>query len=103
MPEMFETSQLDDCHEPARRLLETLLPQCRPGWSLPQPFYSAESLYQWDVEHIWRKEWLFAGHSSQIPKAGDYFTVSVGNDSLIIIRSKEGAVHALHNVCRHRG
>lgn len=52
---------------------------------------------------IWRKEWLFAGHSSQVPNPGDYFTLNVGSDPLIIVRSKEGTVQAFHNVCRHRG
>jgi Rieske 2Fe-2S family protein len=27
----------------------------------------------------------------------------VGEDSVIVIRHEDGAVHALHNVCRHRG
>lgn len=77
--------------------------RCRPGWSLPGEFYSDESIYRHDLDRVWRTGWLFAGHSCEIPKPGDYFTLEVDTDSLIVIRGEQGVVHALHNVCRHRG
>jgi Rieske 2Fe-2S family protein len=55
------------------------------------------------MEHIWRGGWLFAGHSCQISNPGDYFLYDVGEDSVIIVRDDGGQVHALYNVCRHRG
>src|SRR6185503_17523488 len=33
---------------------------------------------------------------------GDYFSLQVDTDSILIIRAENG-LHALHNVCRHRG
>lgn len=104
---MFETRPAVDSNPAPETaeddLLARLLGQCRPGWSLPREFYSSEFIYRLDLERIWRTQWLFAGHSCQIHNPGDYFTLEVGDDSLIIIRAKEGAIHALHNVCRHRG
>ena len=76
---------------------------CRPGWSLPGPFYSDQAVYHADIERIWRRGWLFAGHSCEIPKPGDYFTLQVDTDSVVIIRSENGAIHGFHNICRHRG
>jgi glycine betaine catabolism A len=75
----------------------------RPGHGLPRPFYHEELLYRTEMEYIWRGGWLFAGHSCQIPNPGDYFLYEVGEDSVIIVRDDEGQVHALYNVCRHRG
>ncbi len=83
--------------------IESLLASCRPGWSLPRDFYSDETVYREDVERLWRRGWLFAGHACEIPKPGDYFTLEIDTDSLIIIRGEDGAIHGLHNVCRHRG
>lgn len=83
--------------------LDTLLSHAQPGWSLSREFYSDEEVYRHDLEQVWRTGWLFAGHSCEIPKAGDYFTVNVDVDSVIVIRADDGAIHALHNVCRHRG
>lgn len=83
--------------------LEKLIASRRPGWSLPQPFYVDDSIYRADIEKIFRTQWLFAGHSCQIPEPGDFFTLEIDTDSLIFIRSDDGQIHALHNVCRHRG
>jgi Rieske 2Fe-2S family protein len=83
--------------------LAELIARRRPGWSLEGPFYHHEAIYRLDVERIWRRGWLFAGHTCQIPHAGDYFTLEVDTDSLLVLRGDGGAIHAFHNICRHRG
>jgi Rieske 2Fe-2S family protein len=75
----------------------------RPGWSLPREAYTEETVYQRDLERVWRRGWLFAGHTCQIPEPGDYFTLEVDTDSILIVRGEDGTIHGLHNVCRHRG
>jgi len=80
-----------------------LLAACRPGWSLPGEFYLDDEIYRLDIVHVWRTGWLFAGHTCEIAKPGNYFTMEVDSDSIIIIRADDGTIHALHNVCRHRG
>jgi len=80
-----------------------LINQHRSGWSLAGPFYSEADIYRADLDRIWRRGWLFAGHSCEIPKPGDFFTLDVDADSLVVIRGEEGAIRCFHNVCRHRG
>jgi Rieske 2Fe-2S family protein len=75
----------------------------REGWCLEQPFYTDEAILRVDMERIFRRYWLFVGHTSQIPEPGDYFTYAIGGDSLIILRDDDGQIQALFNVCRHRG
>ena len=75
-----------------------------PEWrSLPGEFFTSDEIYQADLDRVWRRGWLFAGHDCEIPSAGDYFTFNVGADPLIVIRGEDGVVRAFHNVCRHRG
>ena len=83
--------------------LKDTLGQRRPGHGLPRPLYHDELVYRAELDFIWRAGWLFAGHSCQIPSPGDYFLYDVGGDSVIIVRDNEGQLHALFNVCRHRG
>ena len=83
--------------------IESLVRSRRPGWTLPQPFFVDSEIYRLDIKCVWRTGWLFAGHSCEIPQAGDYFLVAMDTDSVIVIRGEKGAIHALHNVCRHRG
>ncbi|MDP7274092.1 MAG: aromatic ring-hydroxylating dioxygenase subunit alpha [Planctomycetaceae bacterium] len=80
-----------------------LVARRQPGHGLPTEFYVDELVYQAELERIWRRGWLFAGHTCQVPQPGDYFTLDVGSDPLIVIRDDEGSIRALHNVCRHRG
>ncbi len=66
-------------------------------------FYSDLEVYRADLERVWRRGWVFAGHSCEIPKAGDFFQVNIDADSILVVRDQRGGIHAVHNVCRHRG
>ena len=83
--------------------LQKLLDNHQHGWSLEQPFYLDQDVFNAELETIWKKFWLFAGTVAEIPKPGDYFLYKVQNDSIIIIRGNKGEVFAHYNTCRHRG
>lgn len=85
------------------QIIRQLMASRRPGYSLPRQFYRDELVFRADLERIWRRGWLFVGHTCQIPKPGDFFTFEVGNDSLIVVRDDDQNINALHNLCRHRG
>ena len=89
-------------HRPSPRLAE-LVARHQPGHGLERAFYLDPEIYEREIDSIWRTGWLFAGHSCEIPHPGDYFTLAVDTDSILVIRAEGGAIHALHNVCRHRG
>ena len=86
-----------------RENIRRLLDHYTTGYSLEQPFYTDRRIFDLEWEHIWRKYWLFAGTTAEIPKAGDYFLYTAQKDSIIIIRGTNGEVHAHYNTCRHRG
>ncbi|RDB43151.1 aromatic ring-hydroxylating dioxygenase subunit alpha [Halomonas sp. DQ26W] len=96
-------SPLDDPLSAIRHDVAFRLDNRQPGFSLAQPFYNDGGIFALDMETIFEKEWLFAGMSCEIPAKGNYLTLDVGNNPVIIIRGAEGAIHAFHNVCRHRG
>ena len=69
---------------------------------LPPRFYTDEAIYQYEVEHVLKKHWLFIGRWDQAENPGDYFTVNMWGQSIIIVRDKNKQLHALMNVCQHR-
>ena len=75
----------------------------KPRYGLEQAFYRDGEIYERDVDRVFLNSWLYAGHQSEIPKVGDYFLFDFANESVIIVRSDEDEIHALLNVCRHRG
>ncbi len=80
-----------------------LIASQKPGWALDQRFYTDPEIYQLELDRIVMRNWILAGHASQIPDAGDYLVFSLANESAIIVRAKDGRVRAFANVCRHRG
>jgi phenylpropionate dioxygenase-like ring-hydroxylating dioxygenase large terminal subunit len=71
--------------------------------ALNQAFYTDADIYQRDIEQVYLKSWLYAGHLSEISSVGDWFLFEMAGESVIIVRSSETEVNALINVCRHRG
>ncbi len=85
---------------------ETVLRQLknhREGFSLEQPFYIDQDYFRLDMEMIWYRDWLFMGHDCEIPRAGNYFTVQIGDYPVVIVRGRDKIIRAFHNTCRHRG
>jgi glycine betaine catabolism A len=76
---------------------------CAAGWTLPRRFYVDPGIFAADLDAIHRRHWLLAGPSCRIRRAGDHFTWTIGDDSIVILRDEEGTARAFHNVCRHRG
>ncbi len=87
----------------ARDEMLSLIRGRKPGHSLPQPFYVDQQFFDLDMELIWYRDWLFAGHDCELPKAGSYFTLQIGSYPVVVLRDKEGHIRAFHNSCRHRG
>jgi len=67
-----------------------------------EAFVNAE-IYEEELERIFTRGWVFIGHESQVPKPDDYFISSIGEESVILTRDKQGKLHVLLNTCRHRG
>ncbi len=83
--------------------ISRLLEQHKPGFAMAQEFYRDLDIYQVEINEIFMKSWLYAGHVSEIPNGGDYLLFDFADESVIIIRDGEGELHGLLNVCRHRG
>lgn len=80
-----------------------LVSRHRSGYALEQAFYLDPDIYARDIDQVFMRSWLYAGHLSEIPSVGDYFLFDFANESVVIIRSAADDVSALINVCRHRG
>src|SRR5208282_3273923 len=58
----------------------------RARFTLPQPFYIDPGYFRLDMEMIWYREWLFVGHECEIDKPGSFFTVQIGDYTVVLVR-----------------
>lgn len=78
--------------------------QARPaGHSLPQGLYVDDAVFDFDMAAVFGRSWLFAGFEAEVRKPGDYLALTVGRWPILIVRDRDGELHAFHNSCRHRG
>jgi benzoate/toluate 1,2-dioxygenase subunit alpha len=65
--------------------------------------YADADIFRLEMTRIFGRTWVFVGHVSEIPDAGDYKTSYIGTQPVIVTRGKEGGIHVLVNRCVHRG
>lgn len=65
--------------------------------------YTSPDIFEDEIERIFHRWWVYVGHASEVPKAGDYRLTRIGRQPIIMSRDEEGEVHLLMNRCRHRG
>jgi phenylpropionate dioxygenase-like ring-hydroxylating dioxygenase large terminal subunit len=71
--------------------------------SLHQALYNSTDAFDHDMERIFLRHWILAGHEASAPNPGDWFLHEMAEESIIILRGKDGELRAFVNVCRHRG
>ena len=69
--------------------------------TLPREAYTSQAFFDLEVEKIFRKDWLTAGHVSQIPNVGDYFTLDVLSELLVVVRGVD-RIRVMSRICLHR-
>ena len=65
--------------------------------------YTDAHIFEREMEQIHETVWIYCGHVSQVPKSGDYYTVQIGRQPMIMVRASNGKVNVLYNRCPHRG
>jgi phenylpropionate dioxygenase-like ring-hydroxylating dioxygenase large terminal subunit len=79
--------------QPASSLIATM-----PGRSYTDP-----EIFAAEQERIFEAQWIAAARAADLAAPGSFQTVSVGRESVVLMRGRDGALRAFLNVCRHRG
>ncbi len=69
---------------------------------LPPEVYLTDELFEFEMEHIFRREWILVGREEQARDPGDYFTTDLLEEPLLIARGADQQLRAFSNICRHR-
>ena len=65
--------------------------------------YVDQEIFDLEMEHLFANTWIYVGHDSQVPNAGDYYGTTIGKQPVLMVRHTDGVVHVLYNRCPHKG
>lgn len=81
-----------------------------PTWESPGsgriPFwvYTDEAIYKRELERFfYHGHWCYVALEAELPNPGDFKTTMIGERSVVVTRDRDGCIHAVENVCAHRG
>jgi phenylpropionate dioxygenase-like ring-hydroxylating dioxygenase large terminal subunit len=70
---------------------------------LPPWAYTSEEWFEYEKEAVYPRSWLCVGRAGFLQNPGDYYTVTINDDPLIVVRGNDGQIRAMSAVCQHRG
>jgi phenylpropionate dioxygenase-like ring-hydroxylating dioxygenase large terminal subunit len=71
--------------------------------ALPAEYFTDPEVFEMEKEKVFGEYWVYAGHANCISEPGEFFTRTMGNRQLIILRGDDSEINAFDNVCAHRG
>ncbi len=92
----------DPVLSPAEELRANVSVPFEQAQAMPKSVYTSQAFLAQELEHIFAAEWLCAGRADALPNPGDYLTMEIAGEPVIVLRDRDGALRALSNVCRHR-
>lgn len=73
------------------------------SYTLPARYYTSDEVFRAEKGAIFDVSWVYVGHRSQVQKTGDFFTATVYDEEIFVVRGDDGTLNGFFNVCRHRG
>ncbi|MGU3433437.1 aromatic ring-hydroxylating oxygenase subunit alpha [Actinomycetes bacterium M1A6_2h] len=66
-------------------------------------FYTSADTFAAEQERVFEAMWFCSVRSADLAGPGAFRRVTVGRESVLVVRGRDGALRAFLNVCRHRG
>jgi phenylpropionate dioxygenase-like ring-hydroxylating dioxygenase large terminal subunit len=69
----------------------------------PGYVYGSAEVMEMEKQRLFMKDWLCVGRVEELENKGDYLTITILGEPVVITRGQDGELHAFYNQCRHRG
>jgi phenylpropionate dioxygenase-like ring-hydroxylating dioxygenase large terminal subunit len=70
--------------------------------AMPPSVYTSTDFLTKELDCIFAKDWFCVGRADALANPGDYTTLELAGQPIIVLRDKSGMLRAMSNVCRHR-
>lgn len=68
----------------------------------PSEWYTDPRILAEEKAKVFGRTWQLVGRTEQVAQAGQYFTATVGDEPVVVVRGADERLRAFSNVCRHR-
>ncbi|MCA1556922.1 MAG: Rieske 2Fe-2S domain-containing protein [Acidobacteria bacterium] len=68
----------------------------------PARWYTDAPFLEVEKARIFSRTWQLVGRTEQIRESGQYFTATIGDEPIVVVRGMDERLRAFSNVCRHR-
>jgi choline monooxygenase len=69
--------------------------------TIPSPWYFDPRIARLEGEKVFAHTWQVAGRVDQVEDKGQFFTIELGEEPIVVARGEDGLLRAFYNVCRH--
>lgn len=69
--------------------------------TIPSPWYFDPRIARLEIERVFAHTWQVAGRVDQVCERGEFFTVELGDEPIVVARGEDGVLRGFYNVCRH--
>ena len=70
--------------------------------AMPKSVYTSAEFADLERQHVFARDWLCAGRADALAEPGDYLTMEISGEPILVLRDRDGQLRAMSNVCRHR-
>ena len=70
---------------------------------VPGARYTSQEFFDLEMERLWPRVWQVACREEEIPNPGDFLEYTIGDQSILVVRSDSDDITAFFNACPHRG
>ncbi|MCJ8309154.1 MAG: Rieske 2Fe-2S domain-containing protein [Hyphomicrobiales bacterium] len=72
------------------------------AYAMPKSVYTSSDFLARELEDVFKQDWFCAGRASSLANPGDYTTLELAGQPIIVLRDRDGNLRAMSNVCLHR-
>lgn len=70
---------------------------------IPAARYVSRDFLDLEMERLWPRVWQVACREEELPSPGDFVEYTIGDQSVLVVRTEGGEISAYYNSCLHRG
>ena len=99
---MSDTATVQSRETAAVELAENAARPFEQAYAMPPSVYTSNEFLAQELEQVFSQEWFCAGRASSLGKTGDYLTLELAGQPIMVVRNSDGKLQAQSNVCLHR-